>query len=46
MTLSKDMGWRDPVQLYRLRRAKQFWTIVGVIVFLLVLAVYWFLLRG
>lgn len=37
----KSTDRRDPVQQYGLRRAKCFWTVVGAIVFLGILAVYW-----
>jgi hypothetical protein len=43
MTQPKVTGWRDPVQLYRLRAYRRWVIILGGVLVALVAAAYWYL---
>jgi hypothetical protein len=42
---SKEIQWRDPVQVYQLRKARQFWVVAGILALALVVAFYWLVYR-
>jgi hypothetical protein len=46
MNTTQVYEWRDPVQLYLLRKARRFRVIVSVLALILILAVYWFVFRA
>ncbi len=46
MDTTQVYEWRDPVQLYLLRKTRRFWAIVSVLALMLILALYWFVFRA